>query len=563
MPSSPPRSRSPFIIPPGEDVFEDEINYFAGNLELLNDTAVVDVRPPIPILHDTQIDGRAQSTTVDSASRLRNFLAYWAIKNKISQSTVNKLLAGLKKCGHPELPADARPLCETPSQTTPTQCLAGGNYTHYGLERALRNQLQHVSRTELPAILPININVDGLPLSKSSKSDLWPILGKVSIARFGEPFLIGAFHGNGKSSSAAEFLEPFLTEYTNLCNEGFMFKNRRYLVRLNAVLADTPVRNFIYCLPAHNSRCAKCTQPGETLNNRRIFTDVAPTLRTELNFRDGLPVRFQNIVSPLEIIGVDMIKQFPLDYMHLLCLGVMKKLLLLWIDNMGKSKAALKKIAAFNTFYSSFAKSTVAEFSRRPRTLEELARWKATEFRLFLLYLSPMVLPYLLTETQIIRFNALNCAVRILCDPREFLRNNKYAADLMIYFVENMKLLYGEGTLIYNVHNLIHILADALIHGPLDAFSCFPFEIYLQIIKSLVKGGAQPLTQVIKRISERSVRLVPSAETITTGYRLLNRKNLSDPKFLELQGYTDAYQGIQFSDFSITDKPEQLLLPVG
>ena len=40
MPSSPPRSRSPLTIPPGVDVFEDEINYFAGNLELLNDTAV-------------------------------------------------------------------------------------------------------------------------------------------------------------------------------------------------------------------------------------------------------------------------------------------------------------------------------------------------------------------------------------------------------------------------------------------------------------------------------------------------------------------------------------------
>ena len=40
MPSSPPRFRSPLIIPPGEDVFEGEINYFAGNLELPNETAV-------------------------------------------------------------------------------------------------------------------------------------------------------------------------------------------------------------------------------------------------------------------------------------------------------------------------------------------------------------------------------------------------------------------------------------------------------------------------------------------------------------------------------------------
>ena len=125
MPSCLPRSRSPLIIPPAEDVFEDEINYLAGNLELLNDTAFVDVRPPIPIPRDTQIDGRAQSTTIDSASRLRNFLAYWAIKNKISQFTVNEILAGLKKCGHPELPAAARTLCETPSRG---MCCNGTRY---------------------------------------------------------------------------------------------------------------------------------------------------------------------------------------------------------------------------------------------------------------------------------------------------------------------------------------------------------------------------------------------------------------------------------------------------
>lgn len=53
----------------------------------------------------------------------------------------------------------------------------------------------------------LQINIDGLPLSKSSKNQLWPILGKIvgPQNQFIEPFLIGAFHGNSKPSSVAQF----------------------------------------------------------------------------------------------------------------------------------------------------------------------------------------------------------------------------------------------------------------------------------------------------------------------------------------------------------------------
>lgn len=177
---------------------------------------------------------------------------------------------------------------------------------------------------------------------------------------------------------------------------------------------------------------------------------------------------------------------------------------------------------------------------------------KATEFRLLLLYLGPVVLQHLLSKPQIIHFNALNCAVRILCDPRECVRNNGYAQDLMIYFVDNMELLYGEETLIYNIHNLIHIPEDVLNHGPLDSFSCFPFENFLQKIKLMMKDGAQPLAQFIKRITERSIHLIPS-DNSKTGYNYLNkRKNRLDHQLPP--GYTNFHQEIQLQDFLLTDK---------
>lgn len=84
----------------------------------MNQTQLTDTRPP----------------------DLRAFLAHWAIQNKVPQSVVNNLLIGLQKFDHPELPSDSRTLCNTPNRIN-IQALAGGTYAHYGLEKALKEQL--------------------------------------------------------------------------------------------------------------------------------------------------------------------------------------------------------------------------------------------------------------------------------------------------------------------------------------------------------------------------------------------------------------------------------------
>ncbi|XP_077255534.1 uncharacterized protein LOC143893711 [Temnothorax americanus] len=64
------------------------------------------------------MENQSQSiiTRPTSITDLQNFLAHWTIQNKIPQSLVNNLLRGLKKFGHPELPFDARTLCDTPNR---------------------------------------------------------------------------------------------------------------------------------------------------------------------------------------------------------------------------------------------------------------------------------------------------------------------------------------------------------------------------------------------------------------------------------------------------------------
>jgi len=118
--------------------------------------------------------------------------------------------------------------------------------------------------------------------------------------------------------------------------------------------------------------------------------------------------------------------------------------------------------------------------------VNELDRWKATEFRIFLLYIGPIVLKKYLNADYFKHFCALQCAIRILCHPKDRLRNNTYANELLIYFVKTFKILYGEDNIVYNVHNLIHICKDVQKYGSLDTFSAFPFENYMKALKKNV-----------------------------------------------------------------------------
>ena len=58
-------------------------------------------------------------------------------------------------------------------------------------------------------------------------------------------------------------------------------------------------------------------------------------------------------------------------------------------------------------------------FARQPRSLTELDRWKATEFRQFLLYTGVVVLRVVLSKPQYEHFLTLTIAVRILCTEDE------------------------------------------------------------------------------------------------------------------------------------------------
>ncbi|KYN14547.1 hypothetical protein ALC57_13244, partial [Trachymyrmex cornetzi] len=152
---------------------------------------------------------------------LADELCNWANEFQINQNALTSLLRILSRHGHDDLPRDARTLLNTPRPGThDVKTLSKGEYVHYGLLKAfisIDNRFPHAF--DYCDVIYLDLNIDGLPISKSSKSQLWPILGRISGLPFA-PFVIGVYHGYQKAC-LAEFLQPFVDEYLNLKNNGF------------------------------------------------------------------------------------------------------------------------------------------------------------------------------------------------------------------------------------------------------------------------------------------------------------------------------------------------------
>lgn len=237
------------------------------------------------------------------------------------------------------------------------------------------------------------------------------------------------------------------------------------------------------------------------------YTSVLP-LRTDSGFVKQEYEDHQLSKSILTELTVGLVTQVPLDFMHLVCLGVVKKLIRCWVESGPKKcKLNLRKIDEISSRLQVCRHHYPVEFSRRPRPLKLFKYWKATEFRAFVLYLGPVVLQNIWPNSNLYKhFLMLHCSIYILCN--NYICNDviwrSYANDLLHCFVQNVPKFYSEEFLVYNVHNLLHLADDVYNFGPLDSFSAFPFENFMSKVKRLVRSHNMPLEQVAKRLGEKS-----------------------------------------------------------
>ncbi|KAK3931984.1 Methionine--tRNA ligase [Frankliniella fusca] len=366
--------------------------------------------------------------------------------------------------------------------------------------------------------IDLDFSTDGLSPYKSVKLKVWPILCRLSATDFSwesVPFLVSVFCGK-TDPLPAEFLKDFVCEAKDLETSGIKINGVRYEVYIKKFIADQPARAKLKCVngegPNSLVQCERCTIIGKHSDRITHFsrTEVRlsqPTLRTDETFRRRLqPSYHKQDDSPLLALNIDMVFSFPYDPMHVLYVGIVKRL---W-DYLVEIKGAIyhitkKKITEISEFINQELKYQIpSDFSRSIRGLDCYKLFKATEWRRFLLYDGILIFKKFMQRGCYKNFLLLSCAVRILSIP-EYVKDRRLMSDaqrMLEIFVVDCEQKFGKNFLTIKMHSLTHIVKDVEIHGPLDSFSAFPFESYLSRINKSMRSHGRCIEQIVGRVRE-------------------------------------------------------------
>lgn len=407
-------------------------------------------------------------------------------------------------------PADRYPvhwgaLFKTPRDKIQATPIDGGEYFHYGIEAGLQMYNPKVFRGM--TMLCIDIGIDGFLLAASSSQVGWLIMGAIVDVRL-IPFLIGMYCGKHSVKSIDAFMKPFCEDAGNLMKNGVqLIKNGpRVPFRIRLFCCDTPARSMITNTKYYSAKagCHKCNQRSYHRGYLNFFQTYKGDPRTDILF--GLKVDTDHhkslITSELEKLGIGMVSQFPYEVMHLIDLGVTKSVLSAIVDKTTVKKNSID-VDGMCLKYESYKTFCPRDFARKPRNLVLAKKFKATEFRQFVLYTGVVLLKEYLPIDMYTHFLTLSLAYRIVhsdCGDDAL----AMAEYLFQAFVYDYKMFYPKGGLGYNVHGLLHVVDDVKLYGCVDSYSAYKFENCIQLLGNTIRKSHQVLQQVYNRILEKN-----------------------------------------------------------
>lgn len=381
--------------------------------------------------------------------------------------------------------------------------LDSGSFAYLGIEENLtvflNKNLKPKSFTGKQLLIHAKVNIDGLPLYKSSSTSLWPIL--ISFGADKQPYPVGIHLGRQKPELEG-FVVDFIKEVSLLRTEGFDWNG--VIVKLGKIVfvCDAPARAYLQCILGHTAKkgCSFCNVEGSYILDRVVFPDEVGQNRTDESYRN-MTESNQLRLSPLaSIVGLNT--GFPVEEMHCVCLGVFRRIcyyLFSRVKNVSISgKVKKDQVNLLSADIEKYRKCTPREFQRQVRPFSELSHFKATEFRSLLLYFSPFLFKKYLSDSVFHHLMHLHFAYFVF-SSHAYTALYAKAHESIKKFVRSFSLYYGPQSISYNVHILLHLYESVKLYGPVSNFSAFRFENYLGKLKRRIKITRHTFPHVINQ----------------------------------------------------------------
>lgn len=294
---------------------------------------------------DDEAELRAASVTEEDVEELEDDFFFenneieelrdWALRGNpaIPHTRIDELLLILRKRLLPDLSKTAKTFLQTIKTQYDIEINEqdASEFVYFGISEQLKRIVNPSLHND--HIIYLLVNVDGLQLFKSSSKQFWPILCQVFCEENAyKPFPVAIYSGNHKPGDVNKYLHQFIIEINELQADELLINGQRFSICIKRFICDRPARAFLKCIKNHEGywACERCNVRGNRVENRMIYpVNESVEERTDESFRRQTNPEHHTCRSPLLHIRppIDMISSFVLDLMHLVYLGVMKKLL--------------------------------------------------------------------------------------------------------------------------------------------------------------------------------------------------------------------------------------------
>lgn len=242
----------------------------------------------------------------------------------------------------------------------------------------------------------------------------------------------------------------------------------------------------------------------------------------------------------------DIIWSVSVEYMHCCLQGAGKQVLTLLTKPKysntdhyivpAKQKLLNKRLVAIRP---------TSSIVRKPRSLTQLANFKASEIRSMFLYYLPVCLPGCVPKIYVEHVRQLSTALYILLQQDISFEDVDTAESILKNFVKQHQKLFGKQSMVMVIHLLKHLAQSVHKLGPLWCHSAFQFERNNGCLLKLVSGTTDVIHQISSKYSlGKSVNKHRPANKASDSILLGKAES-----FIETAGYVFDAISLEMIDF--------------